>query len=117
MMDFDHIPKVYMAQGYTDLRKGIDGYSNIVQNTFKLNPYEDVLFIFCNKHRDKIKCLYWDKNGFWLLYKRLETGHFKWEKHPTEEALLITSQQLKWLMEGLKIKQKTAFKSEDYKYV
>lgn len=48
MIDFNAISKIYMAQGYTDLRKGIDGYASIVQDHFKLNPFEDTLYIFCN---------------------------------------------------------------------
>lgn len=116
MIGFNDINKIYMAQGYTDLRKGIDGYASIVQDHFKLNPFEDALYIFCNRQRDKLKCLYWDGTGFWLLYKRLEKGHFKWKKDDTG-ALLLTQQQLQWLMDGLKIEQKTAFKKECPKYV
>lgn len=116
MIGFNDISKIYMAQGYTDLRKGIDGYASIVQDHFKLSPFEDALYIFCNRQRDKLKCLYWDGTGFWLLYKRLEKGHFKWKKDDTG-ALLLTQQQLQWLMDGLKIEQKTAFKKEHPKYV
>lgn len=117
MIGFQDIKNIYMAQGYTDLRKGIDGYASIVQDQFHLSPFEDALFIFCNRNRDKLKCLYWDGNGFWLLYKRLEKGHFKWKKEPGGQALNITHQQLNWLMEGLKIEQKTAFKNTSPKYV
>ena len=67
-----------MAQDYTDLRKGIDGYALIVQENYHLSPFKDELFIFCNKNRDKLKRLNWDGSGFWLLYKRLEKGHFNW---------------------------------------
>lgn len=116
MIGFNNISKIYMAQGYTDLRKGIDGYASIVQDHFKLSPFEDALYIFCNRQRDKLKCLYWDGTGFWLLYKRLEKGHFKWKKDDTG-ALLVTHQQLQWLLDGLKIEQKTAFKMEHPKYV
>lgn len=116
MIGFHDISKIYMAQGYTDLRKGIDGYASIVQDHFKLSPFEDALYIFCNRQRDKLKCLYWDGTGFWLLYKRLEKGHFKWKKDDTG-ALLVTHQQLQWLLDGLKIEQKTAFKKEHPKYV
>ncbi len=117
MIGFQNIKKVYMAQGYTDLRKGIDGYASIVQEQFQLSPFDDALFIFCNRNRNKLKCLYWDGTGFWLLYKRLENGHFKWRKEPGGKALSITHQQLSWLLEGLKIEQKTAFKKTSPKYV
>lgn len=116
MISFKDIPKIYIAQGYTDLRKGIDGYAHIVQDHFSLNPFDDALFIFCNRHRDKLKCLYWDGTGFWLLYKRLDKGHFKWKKDD-DGALLITQQQLQWLLQGLKIEQKTAFEATCPKYL
>lgn len=67
-------------------------------------------------HRDKLKCLYWDGTGFWLLYKRLDKGHFKWKKDD-DGALLITQQQLQWLLQGLKIEQKTAFEATCPKYL
>lgn len=117
MINFQDISNIYMAQGYTDLRKGIDGYALIIQENFKLSPFENALFIFCNRHRNKLKCLYWDGNGFWLLYKRLEKGHFKWITRETGQALEISQQQLKWLLEGLKIEQKTAFENVSLKYV
>lgn len=64
MISFKDISKIYIAQGYTDLRKGIDGYAHIVQDQFHLCPFNDAMFIFCNRHRDKLKCLYWDGTGF-----------------------------------------------------
>lgn len=81
MIIFNEIKVIYLVQGYTDLRKGIDGFASIIQDRFKLNPFEDALYLFCNRQRDKLKCLYWDGTGFWLLYKRLEKGHFKWQKN------------------------------------
>lgn len=57
----------------------------------------------------------WDGTGFWLLYKRLEKGRFKWE-NKGDGSLMITYQQLNWLLKGLKINQKTAFKEGRYKY-
>lgn len=116
MIIFNEIKVIYLVQGYTDLRKGIDGFASIIQDRFKLNPFEEALYLFCNRQRDKLKCLYWDGTGFWLLYKRLEKGHFKWQKD-REGAILITQQQLQWLLDGLKIEQKTAFKKSEPKYV
>ena len=65
-------PTVYLALGVTDLRNNIDGLALIVQRRFKLDPFDKSLFVFCNRKKDKLKILYWDKNGFWLYYKRLE---------------------------------------------
>lgn len=65
--------KVYIAAGYTDLRRGIDGLASIVKFNFQLDPYEkDILFLFCGRRSDRIKGLVWEGDGFLLLYKRLE---------------------------------------------
>ena len=68
MIPFNDIPRIYLVTGYTDLRKGIDGYATLIQNAFNQNVFEGSLYIFCNKQRDKVKCLYWDGTGFWLLH-------------------------------------------------
>lgn len=117
MIRFEDINAIYICTGATDLRKGIDGYASIVQSEFELSPFDSSLYIFCNRQHNKIKCLYWDGTGFWLLYKRLEKGHFKWNNTGDRKAVEITSQQVKWLLEGLKMEQKTAFKTEHPKYV
>lgn len=76
MIRFDVILEVYIVKGVTDLRKGIDRYTSIIQELYQISPFQDALFIFCNRHRNKIKCPYWDGNVFWLLYKRLEKRSF-----------------------------------------
>lgn len=101
--------RVFIACGYTDLRRSIDGLAGIVKYQFELDPYTSALFLFCGRRRDRIKALYWEGDGFLLLYKRLEQGTFRW---PRSEAELrsITPQQYRWLMEGLAIDQKTVIK-------
>ncbi len=76
LSDFTGADKVYIACGYTDLRRGIDGLSSMVQEAFVLDPFTNTLFLFCGRRRDRIKALYWEGNGFVLLYKRLESGSF-----------------------------------------
>ena len=100
--------KIYLVLGATDLRAGIDGYAHIVQSELHLNPISDCMFLFCNKAHNKIKILYWDKTGFWLLYKRLEKGTFKFPRQQ-DGSIVVTEQQLRWLLEGLSITQRRAF--------
>ena len=99
--------KVYIACGYTDLRKGIDGLARLVQQQFELDPFTNTLFLFCGRRRDRIKGLYWEKDGFILLYKRLEQGAYQWPRSESEVKTL-TPQQYRWLMEGLQIEQPKA---------
>ena len=117
LRDFRGAEKVYLACGYTDLRKGIDGLAALVQQEFQLDPFTSTLFLFCGRRRDRIKALYWgerapvalkprtdradrrDGNGFVLAYKRLEQGVFQWPRSAAEVREL-TPQQYRWLMEG-----------------
>lgn len=95
--------KIYIAAGYTDLRRGIDGLASIIKFNFQLDPYEkDILFLFCGRRSDRIKGLVWEGDGFLLLYKRLELGGFSWPR-TKEEALEITPEQYQALMKGLEI--------------
>lgn len=99
--------EVYIALGYTDLRRGIDGLAAVVQESFALDPFTNTLFLFCGRRKGRIKGLLWEGNGFLLLYKRLETGSFQWPR-TGEEARQLTPQQYRWLMEGLSIDQPKA---------
>lgn len=70
--------KVYLATGFTDLRRGIDGLARIIRFQFQLDPYDkNTLFLFCGKRTDRIKGLIWEGDGFLLLYKRIENGNFR----------------------------------------
>ena len=107
LSDFSGADRIYIACGYTDLRRGIDGLAGIVQQQFRLDPFSNSLFLFCGRRRDRIKALYWEGNGFILLYKRLEEGVFQWPRSEAE-ARELTPQQYRWLMEGLRIDQSKA---------
>ncbi len=89
---------MYIVTGYTDMRKGIDGLAQIVEGTLKSDIYSKAVYLFCGRNNTKM-----------LLYKRLDNGRYRWPR--TEcEAKQLTSQQLRWLMEGLEIEQKSAIK-------
>ena len=69
--------KIYFATGLFDMRNGIDGLRAVVEQSLKKDPYEGHLFVFVGKGKDKVKILFWDKNGFVLHMKRLERGRFQ----------------------------------------
>ena len=103
--------KVYIALGPTDLRNNIDGLALMVERQFQLDPFDNSLFVFCNRKKNKIKILYWDKNGFWLYYRRLEEGRFHWpDKKDRNKTMAITEQQLSWILDGLMLEEKSAHK-------
>lgn len=107
--------KIYIACGYTDMRKSIDGLAGLVAQQFHLNPMDRSLFLFCGRRRDRMKALLWDGDGFLLLYKRLEEARFQWPKS-TAEVRELTEQQYRWLMEGLAIDQPKAISTIQEKY-
>ena len=91
--------QVWLAPGATDMRKSIDGFEGSAQFVIKQDPLARYLFVFCNKHYNRLKILYWDQNGFWLF------GGFKWPS-TNNESICITRPQLAWLLQGLAIEQK-----------
>jgi len=100
---------VYLACGATDMRKNIDGLAAVVTHTFDLDLFSNSLFVFCNRQCDKLKILYWDRNGFWLYYRRLERGHFKWPARSSNQpTLAIDRRQLQWLLDGMTLEQRQA---------
>lgn len=101
--------QVYLVTGYTDLRKSIDGLAVIVQGNLQMDPYSKALFLFCGRKCDRIKGLLWEDDGFLMLYKRLDNGRFQWPRNENE-ARQLTSQQTRWLLEGLSIEQPKAIK-------
>lgn len=100
--------QVYLATGATDMRKSIDGLAGIVSLEFKLDVFSESWFVFCNKGRDKLKILHWDQNGFWLYYRRLERGRFRWPGAGESSTVRITRRELGWLLDGLSIEQRQA---------
>jgi len=78
--------RIYLARGATDMRKSIDGLSAVTKQVLDHDPLSGHVFVFCNARRDRIKILYWERTGFWLLHKRLEQGTFAWPVPEDSEA-------------------------------
>ena len=101
---------IYLALGATDLRKAVDGLTNIVRNDFKMNPFGNSLFLFCNRSRNRLKGLSWDRNGFCLFYKRLDGmgARFVWPRSP-ESVRSISVSQLEKLLGGMSVEPPRGF--------
>ena len=100
---------IFLACGPTDFRKQIPGLVALVDKFYNLDPYAETnVFIFCNKKRNSIKVLRFDKNGFILATKQLlEDMKFQWPKK-AEDIKNISYRQVDWLLQGLEIEQKKA---------
>ena len=92
--------RVFLALGSTDMRKAINGLSILVEQHLARDPFSGDLFVFCNRRRNMIKVLYWDKNGFCLWHKRLEKHKFQWPES-AEEVVMVGPRELEWLLDGL----------------
>ena len=100
----EHLDAIYVACGPTDLRKNVDGLSILVKQSFGLDPFSRSLFLFCNGSRNRLKGLVWDRNGFILLYKRLDGAgaRFVWPTDPVQ-VRNISRQQMDQLLNGFSI--------------
>jgi transposase len=97
---------MYLACGHTDMRKSINGLSAKVEGSFGLDPFGEAYFVFCNRTRDRVKILEWDGDGFWLYFKRLEKGHFRWPLAGEESTMVLTSEELGIMLGGTKVELK-----------
>ena len=107
--------QIFLYRDRVDFRKSIDGLAAIVEMELGMNIFSSSLFVFTNRHRDKMKILYWSKNGFCLWYKRLEEEKFAWLKGVDSPSCAITQEELKWLLEGLDIWASRPHKSLIYR--
>lgn len=105
MINFASVPKCYLITGYTDLRKGIDGLAAILTGKYGLNLFEEAIFLFCGRRCDRFKALYFDSEGFFLLYKRYDQGRLNCPRK-ADSVEVLSPKQVDWLFDGLSIYQK-----------
>jgi transposase len=96
------LKRIYVYRHPVDMRKSIDGLAMLVEGALDDDPFSGTLFVFLNRQRDKLKILYWERNGFVVWYKRLEKERFVWPKMEGE-TLKLNGQQLNWLLDGYDI--------------
>jgi transposase len=90
---------VYLHRPAIDFRLSINGLAILVEQTLGMNPFASAIYVFSNRRRNRVKILGWDRNGFWLLMKRLEQDRFIW---PDEKTVpVLTVEQLHWLLDGM----------------
>ncbi|MGX7031689.1 IS66 family insertion sequence element accessory protein TnpB [Vagococcus zengguangii] len=109
LINYAGVPHIFIVCGKTDMRRGIDGLAEIITCQYNLNLFDEALFLFCGGKLDRFKALYWDQDGFVLLYKRLESGKLQWPRK-AEEVKQLSHQELRWLLEGLSLQQPKALK-------
>ncbi|WP_303857169.1 IS66 family insertion sequence element accessory protein TnpB [Aminicella lysinilytica] len=110
--DLSGTAKIYIVCGYTDLRKSIDGLMAIIRDQYEMDPYSNALFLFCGRRCDRIKALHHEKDGFVLLYKRLDAGgRYQWPRR-RDEVRDLSRQEFRWLCEGLSVDQPKAIKAD-----
>ena len=92
--------RIWLVAGVTDMRKGFDTLSALVQSQLKTSPLSGHLFVFRGRRGDRVKILWWDGDGLCLFYKRLEKGKFVWPRTETGKVALSPA-QLSMLLEGI----------------
>jgi transposase len=100
MFRFDPDVRVYVHREAIDFRLHINGLAAMVEQTLKLDPFGRAVYVFRNRRADRVKILLWDRNGFWLMMKRLETDRFVWPR-PRDMVMELSVEQLQWLLAGI----------------
>ena len=111
-----NLPRIYLYLQPVDFRLSYNGLSAIIDRELGHDPFSGQLYVFTNRRRNKIKCLFWETNGFVLYYKTLSAEKFKWPKRP-EEVMTITGQQINWLLDGYDISLMKPHKKLHYESV
>jgi len=98
------IPDIYLYREPVDFRKAANGLAATVIQELGHDPFEGALYAFTNRQRTKIKCLYWEDNGFVLYYKALAEDKFHWPIKGEGDVMTLDGQQINWLLDGYDIR-------------
>lgn len=98
--------RVYLAPGATDMRKSFDGLMHLARQAIGQDPLSGHLFAFCNRGKNRLKILFWDGSGLWVLAKRLEKGTFQWPRAAEgQTSVQLTSQELALILDGVDLSE------------
>jgi hypothetical protein len=106
--------EVYVYLKAIDMRKSINGLVVLIVEQLQGNPQSGHLYLFCNQARNKVKAVYWTKNGFTLIYKRLERGRFQFPDICADTPLRIGIRELQWLLAGFHFSEMSAYPELDF---
>ncbi len=95
--------RVHLCRDAVDFRKQIRGLSVLVEEELELDPFSAHLFAFCNRRRDHVKLLLWERNGFVLWQKKLESDRFPWPRDHRCEVVELKGRELNWLLDGMDV--------------
>lgn len=104
MLALTSATRVFVVSGATDMRKGYNGLSAIVEHQLKTDPLSGHVFAFCNRRKDRIKLLVWDGSGLWVSGKRLERGTFAWPQNG-QRSMEMSVEEVTLLLSGIDLKQ------------
>jgi transposase len=104
MLSFPAAIKVYLCTVPCDMRRSFDGLSMMAEHVIRCNPFSGHLLVFCNRRTDRLKILYWDRDGWAIWYKRLEAGTFQFPFAETGRKE-IAAWELGLLLEGIDLRK------------
>lgn len=106
MLSFAGSLRVFLSVQACDLRKSFDGLYALAETELGENPRGGAIFVFCNRRRDRLKILYFDGSGLWVMTKRLEQGTFWWPKttDPSAKTLKLAPEALAMLTDGIELR-------------
>lgn len=103
MLNLSGRQAIYACTTPVDFRKQHDGLVALVRSQLEVDPLDGSVFVFFNKRRDRIKLILWDGNGFWLMYKRLESGTYERLRNSDSKRLVLSRAELSMLLDGISL--------------
>lgn len=102
MFRFDVALRVYLHREPIDFRAGMNSLVTLVEQSMQLDPFARAVYVFRNRQANRLKLLLWERNGFWLMLRRLEADRFAWPRRQ-QAVIELTAEQIHWLLDGIDI--------------